>query len=71
MIKIGAVWAGNDKDGNPMLTGQIGDARLVILKNGYKEQDKHPDYIVYIAENKKRDSDGDNEPPPQKNDIPF
>lgn len=67
MIKIGAVWKSQDKDGNPMLTGLMGDARLVILKNGYKEQDKHPDYIVYIAENKRRDDDSG----PDNDDIPF
>ncbi len=59
MIKLGALWAGNGKEGSPVLSGQInGDVRIVIFKNGYKTEDKHPDYLLYIeaAERKEKPS---------------
>jgi len=50
MIKIGALWLQTSKDGKKFMTGNFGDAKLVVMKNDYKTTDNHPDYIVYIAE---------------------
>jgi uncharacterized protein (DUF736 family) len=59
LVKIGAVWKGQTKKGDPMLSGVMGDASLVILPNGFKEKANHPDYIVYVAKREKRDGTGD------------
>lgn len=55
LVKLGAVWRGKSKDGKTMLTGLMGDARLIILPNGFKTEEKHPDYIVYVASPEKKE----------------
>lgn len=45
--KIGAVWIKTSKAGNKFMSGVINDQKVVIFKNNYKEQENHPDYIVY------------------------
>jgi len=59
LVKIGALWKNTDKDGNEYFSGTMGDATLLVFKNNHKSEDKHPDYIVYVTQKKK------------KNDIPF
>lgn len=45
LIKIGALWKGEKS-----LSGKLGEARLLVIKNKYKEDgDKRPDYNVFIA----------------------
>ncbi len=51
MIKIGALWKSEKGDN---LTGQMGDARLVVIPNQYKKEPKHPDFVVFIAEPNER-----------------
>jgi hypothetical protein len=58
MIKIGALWKGEKA-----LTGSMGSARLVVLKNNYKTEDKHPDYIVWVTPQKKKEQQQDNGSP--------
>lgn len=56
LVKIGALWKGEDQNGNPKLTGKLGDARLLVLKNTYKEEgSKQPDYVVYVAKAQKKE----------------
>lgn len=57
MRKVGAFWEGETKDGGSYLSGQLDnreepptrDEKLLIFRNGYKKQDKEPDYIMYAA----------------------
>ena len=49
IIKIGALWSGKTKNGDPCFTGKMGDAQLLVFRNKFKEQPKQPDYIVYVA----------------------
>lgn len=52
--KLGALWA-KHKSGAPMdrpfFTGVVTidgqDTRIVVMANGFKKEDKHPDLIVY------------------------
>jgi len=56
LVKIGALWKPDNKsDRGPTLTGKLGDARLVIFPNKYKETDNHPDYVLYVENPKKRE----------------
>ena len=49
-----------------------GDARLVIFSNGHKKTDKHPDYILYVENQKKREEEVDVPPTvPDESDVPF
>jgi hypothetical protein len=62
LVKLGALWTGKDKDGQPMLTGTVNSStRILILKNGFKREEKHPDYLVYLAPADQKDKDGKEE----------
>jgi len=45
--QLGALWLNESKAGKKYMSGIIGGQKVVVFKNGYKEEDKHPDYIVY------------------------
>ena len=51
--KIGALWI-NEKNGKKYMSGSVeinGQAiRIVVFKNNYKEQDKHPDYNIMLSQ---------------------
>lgn len=70
LVKIGALWVGADKKGNPQLTGKMGDARLLVLKNNFKERDNQPDYVVYVTKNERRDN-GEEQRPLEQEEMPF
>jgi len=51
--KIGALWIGEGKSGK-FMSGRISiddenEIRVLVFKNNYKEEDKHPDYNIYDA----------------------
>lgn len=87
LVKLGAVWENTDRNGNIYYAGKIGDARLVILRNKFKESDKHPDMILYVQNHQKKEGEGksggarsdagaNNQQPPlpedlSTEDIPF
>ena len=60
LIKVTGLWKSQDKKGNPVLTGNLGGARLVILVNIYKEKDNQPDFNLFFTENKPKDKQQDN-----------
>ncbi len=55
MIQISGLWR-NVKDGKEYFTGYMGSARILIFPNGYKKEAKHPDYVMYIEENKNKEA---------------
>lgn len=50
--KIGALW--KSKNGKALSgviqDGQGNDIRVFILKNGFKQEDKHPDFQVFLGQ---------------------
>ena len=50
---IGALWLNKSKAGNDYLSGNIEidgtKHKIVIFANSYKEQEKHPDYKIYLS----------------------
>ncbi len=54
MIKITGLWKGKDKKGNPYFSGYMGNAKVLIFKNTYKEKDNQPDYNMFIAPKKEQ-----------------
>ena len=52
MTKLGALW--KNKNGKKVLTGNVEidgkKTKIVIFPNGHKEEEKHPDYIIYLSE---------------------
>lgn len=74
MIKLTGLWANKDRNGNLVLSGYLGSARLVIFTNTYKKEDKHPDYIAYVDEQKQKDAPAPSDTPtPAANSdsVPF
>jgi len=51
---IGALWEKTSGRGANFLTGEVEidgkKIKLVCFKNGYKEQEKHPDWRIYLSE---------------------
>jgi len=83
--KIGALWLKKNERG-PWFSGviKVGETeqKIVVFKNGYKQEERHPDYVIYKS--KPRDAAPADEPfaaPPSQNatgdqgefqdDIPF
>ena len=62
--KIGALWVKENKNGKKYLSGEIefnGEkVRIVIFKNTYKKEKKHPDYIIKKSENKQEKNPEEN-----------
>ena len=58
MIEISGLWKGTDKNGNTYYSGYMGRAKILIFKNKYKEEDKHPDFKMYIAPPKPKSGQG-------------
>lgn len=59
MIEITALWSKKDSKGNTYLVGYFGNARLLIFKNTYKKEEKHPDYRMLIAPKGEKQSGDD------------
>lgn len=71
--KIGALWLGTGKTGTKFMSGRIEfddetEIRLLVFKNGYKEQSKHPDYIIYEPS---EEQNAGRSTPKDDDDIPF
>ena len=52
MEKIGAFWKSKTKKGEFCLSGNINGQKVLILKNNRKNQDKQPDFVVFLIEKK-------------------
>jgi hypothetical protein len=49
MMKVTGLWANKAKDGKTYLSGRLGDMRVLIFPNNYKEAENHPSHIMYFA----------------------
>ncbi len=47
--KLGALWQKSSAKGD-YFTGEVNGVKVVVFANGYKQSDKHPDWIVYKSE---------------------
>ncbi len=56
LVEIGALWISEARTGRAYLSGRLGNARLLVFRNKFKETDKHPDYKVFVANTEKRGS---------------
>lgn len=75
LIKIASIWQNQDKKGNTYFTGTLGSARIVILKNNYKKESKHPDFNIFVQEPEKKEyaqsGGGIASPADDLEEIPF
>jgi hypothetical protein len=49
MMKVTGLWANKARDGKTYLSGRLGDMRVLIFPNNYKEAENHPSHIMYFA----------------------
>jgi len=76
--KIGALWLNTSKSGTKYMSGSVEIdgvvTKIVVFKNSYKEEDKHPDYVINKSKPKTDGAEGirkvfvDDAP---DSDIPF
>jgi hypothetical protein len=52
-IPLAGLWRNETKDGKTYLSGYLGEAKILIFPNGFKETEKQPDYRMYLVENKR------------------
>lgn len=49
---IGALWEKKTKNGDTLFSGSIEidgkKTKIAVFKNGYKKEDKHPDWKIFI-----------------------
>ena len=68
-IPLGGLWANQMKDGSMYFSGSLGQGKIVIFPNGYKDKDSDPDYKMYLTEKQKKEPT--TSAPANSEDIPF
>jgi len=68
MIKLCGLWKKEGKEGNVYYSGKLSySTNLILFPNKYKQNEKDPSLILYIAKfekkEKPKESDADNEIP--------
>ena len=53
MQKLISIWKNKSKNGNIYYTGKLGEVNIIGFEN-VKENEKQPDIIFYVAEEKKQ-----------------
>ena len=75
LVEITGLWINETQGGVKYFSGYMGNAKILIFKNKFKETEKHPDYKMYVAENKKKEeqaSQPESTPEPEAgDDLPF
>jgi uncharacterized protein (DUF736 family) len=58
LVELFALWKNTSQSGETYLSGNLGNSKVLVLKNNRKEEgDNQPDYRVFVAP-KERDSNG-------------
>lgn len=72
MENIGALWLNKSKKGQRYMSGQIEidgkKHKIVVFKNKYKDEDKHPDYRIFPSQ---KMVNAETEDDDFQDDIPF
>ena len=74
MIQISALWKKESKQGKTYYSGKLGQGKLLLYKNDFKRESKHPDLILYLAEDEKkedREKEESRSEPEHEDDVPF
>ena len=58
-VEIAGLWTGEDKNGNPKMSGGSGKTNYHILKNTFKKEGSNePDYRLFISQKPRPESNG-------------
>ena len=72
-IKLSGLWLNETKNGQKYFSGKNDGFKYTIFKNGFKEKDSQPDYILYrepVEEQNGVKWDGSPRVP-ETNELPF
>ena len=62
-LKLTGLWKNQARDGQEYFAGSLSPGvRILIFKNSFKNEDRDPDLILYLAPNE-RQKDGDRNAP--------
>lgn len=50
MLKVCGLWRNTKHNGQAFLSGNLGGVRVIVMKNEFKTEDKHPDWIIFVDE---------------------
>ena len=54
-IRLTGLWKAKDKKGRTYLQGSISPVvKVFVMENGYKTEDKQPDYYLYLSPHSKQ-----------------
>jgi hypothetical protein len=68
MIKITGLWKNVSEKGEAFMSGSLGGAKVLIFKNSFKQEEKHPDYNMFFAAKEKKEAP---EATVDDDEIPF
>jgi hypothetical protein len=54
LINVCGLWRNEGRNGE-YLSGNLGGVRVFVFRNKRKETDRHPDYTLCVAPNKRRE----------------
>lgn len=57
-IQLMALWENTSKSGVPYMTGTLGRNKIVAFKNSRKENERQPDWYVYLQERSEEERSG-------------
>ena len=63
MIQVTGLWLNDSKTGQKFMKGYMGNMTVLIFANKFKENDSHPDFIMYFSEKQKREESTKDENP--------
>ena len=49
LVEIGGLWVHENKDGEKFMSGKLGRARLFLFRNKFKDEDRFPDFRLFVA----------------------
>lgn len=55
MQKLISIWKNKSKNGNVYYSGKLGEVNIIGFEN-VKENEKQPDIVFYVAEEKKKET---------------
>jgi len=54
LVKMGALWKKQGKDGATFLSGGEGAIKFLVLPNNNKNKNTSPDYYLYVAQREQK-----------------
>jgi len=70
LVELFALWKNTSQSGETYLSGNLGNSKVLVLKNNRKEQgDNQPDYRVFVAPKERDQNNGGGSKGNEEEDI--